>query len=66
MRLKLETHEDCQKMRRDYEVFLLMGAIKELNFKFDGHKNPPHTLHDSKRDFYRYYKTGQATNLKYL
>ena len=52
MRSKLESHDDYKRMREDYSAFLLMGAIKGLNFKFNWHKHPPHALHDAKRDFY--------------
>ena len=54
MRSKLETHEDYHNMRGDYNVFFLVGAIKGLTFKFDGHKHPSHTLDDAKRYFYHY------------
>ena len=47
-------------------MFLLVGDIKDLTFKFDGHKHPSNNLHDAKRNFYRYYQTGQTTNPKCL
>ena len=49
-------------MRGDYNVFFLVGAIKGLTFKFDGHKHPSHTLDDAKRYFYHYYYIGHTTN----
>ena len=47
-------------------MLLLVGTINGLTFKFDGHKHPSHALHNAKRDLYRYYYTGQTTNLQYL
>ena len=48
MRLELEAQEDYQRMKRDYNMFLLAGAIKGLIFKFDGHNHPSHAFHDAK------------------
>ena len=47
-------------------MFLLLGAIKGLTFKLDGHKNPLHTLHSAKRDFYWYCQIGQIKKSQYL
>ena len=53
-------------MRREYSVLLLVADIKGLTFNFEGHKHPVYNLYDTKRDFYRYYQTGQTTNPQYL
>ena len=58
MRLKLEAHEDYQRIRGDYSLFILVSVIKGLTFRFDGHKHPPHTLNDAKIYFHFYYQTG--------
>ena len=52
---KLEAHEDYQRIRGDYDVFLIVAVIKVLSFKFNSHMHPSHALHHSKRDFYHYY-----------
>ena len=52
MQSKLETHEDCQIIRGNYDVFLLVGTIKGLTFKSKGHKHPTHALNGAKIDFY--------------
>ena len=36
-------------MRGEYDMLLLVAAIKGLTFKFDGHKYPSNGLHDAKR-----------------
>ena len=66
MNSKLGSHKDYQRIRGYYDVFLLVGAIKFLPFKFDGHKHPPHALHNAKICFYPYCQTAQTTNLQYL
>ena len=62
---KIEAHKDCQSMRRDYKVFLIVAETNGMTFKFNGHTNPLHDLQYAKRDFYRYYQTGQTTNIQY-
>ena len=52
MRSKLEAREYYQMVSGGYNMFLLMTSIKGLTFQFDRHKNPLHTLHNAKRDFY--------------
>ena len=66
MRSKLEAHKDYQRMRGDYNMFLLVGGIKGLTFKLDGNMHLPHALHDANRQFYRYYQTVNTTKLQYL
>ena len=63
---KLEAHKYFQKMMGGYDMLILVVAIKGLTFKFGGHNHPPYTLHEAKRDFYRYYQTGHTTNQQYL
>ena len=63
---KLESHKDYQNMRGYYNVLLLLVDTKGLTFKFDIHKHLPHALHDTRRDLYRYYQTGQTKNRQYL
>ena len=66
MRLKLESHEDCQRMRVCYNMFVLMAAIRGITFKFNGHKHPFHSVHNAKQDYFRYNQTGQTKNPRYL
>ena len=47
-------------------MFLLVGAIKVLTLKFNGHQKPLHVLNNAKRDFYRYYHMGQTAKPQYL
>ena len=63
---KLEAHKYYHSISEEYDVFLLVSVIKGLTFKFDRHKHLPHTLHNSKGDFYQYFQMGQTMNLQYL
>ena len=47
-------------------MFLLMTAIKGINFQFDGQNNPLHALNNITREFYCYYHMVQTKNPKYL
>ena len=47
-------------------MLIIVAAIKGITFKFDGHNNPLHAIHDAKRDFYCYYQMGQNRNPQYL
>ena len=53
-------------MRGYYDVFLLIGDIKGLTFKFDRHNHPLHALHKANRYFQRYYQTVHTKNPQYL
>ena len=53
-------------MREEYDVLLLVGAIKVSTLKLDGHKHPLHALHDSKIYFYQYFQMGKTMNPQYL
>ena len=53
-------------MRGEYGVSLLVWAIKGLTFRFSGNNHCFHSLQDAKREFQRYYQTGQTTYPQYI
>ena len=63
MHSTLEEHKDYRIIMGDYDMPILVGAIKGPTFKFGRYKHLPHALHESKKDLYRYYHTGTTTDL---
>ena len=52
MKSKLRGNPNYARMEADYDVFLIIRTVQVITFKFEGHKNKAHALHNAKAEFY--------------
>ena len=50
MRAKLESQEAWKKMKEEYNTIDLLKALRDITYKFEGHKNAYLSLHMAQRD----------------
>ena len=50
MRSKLESREDWKAMKASYLVVNLLVALRDVTYKFEGHKNSYLSIHLAQRD----------------
>ena len=63
---KINDFPEYDKMKLNYNIFLLLKAIKGLTYKFDRHKKKYHALHNAKKYFYKLYQSRESNNAQYL
>ena len=52
MRAKLESRDGWKKMKEDYNTIDLLKAIRDITYKFKGHKNAYLSLHMAQHDVF--------------
>ena len=50
MRSKLESRDDWKSIKSGYLVVSLLSALRDVTYKFEGHKNPYLSIHLAQRD----------------
>ena len=66
MKDNLREHPDYVWMEVGYGVFLVLRTMKAIIFKFEGHKNQSHAMHDVKVSLYMFRQGTDVSNLQLL
>ena len=66
MKSRLRGHPNYAQMDADYDVFLIVRTTHVITFKFEGHNNQAHALHNTKKLFYIFRQGKEVSNPQFL